>query len=256
MEKILLSKPKISIVNVVASGSLKHGIDLNAIVNAFPKVEYRPQVFPGLVFKLKRPKTATLIFNTGKMVCTGAKSVKEARRAIRKVVRELKREGIIITGKPEIKIQNIVASIDLGMSIDVEECIFAVSCLGKQVMYEPDQFPGAIYRMEEPRCVFLIFSTGKLVCVGTTREADVYKAVENLVTILDDAEVLVRKEGRSGLAKSLRDRILEALKKESLSALELSERLGMKTNYFLSKLEEEGLIEYDFVTDKWHLKRG
>jgi len=129
------------------------------------------------------------------MVCTGAKSERAAGRAIRKVVRELKREGIIVIGKPEIKTQNIVASIDLGMSIDVEEGIFAISCLGKQVMYEPDQFPGAIYRMEDPRCVFLIFGNGKLVCVGTTREADVYKAVENIVTILDDAEVIIRKEG-------------------------------------------------------------
>jgi len=196
MAKTLLSKPKITIQNVVATGSLNHAINLDAIVKAFPKVEWRPQVFPGLVFRLKRPKTATLIFNSGKMVCTGAKSEKAARRAIRKVVRQLKREGIIITGKPEIKIENIVASIDLcDVTIDVEEGIYAISCLGKQVMYEPDQFPGAIYRMEEPRCVFLIFSTGKLVCVGATREADVYKAVENIVTILDDAEVLIRKEG-------------------------------------------------------------
>jgi len=195
MEKTLLSKPEITIQNVVATGSLRHGFDLKAIVKAFPNVEWRPQVFPGLVFRLKRPKTCTLIFDTGSMVCTGAKSEKAARRAIRKVVRELKREGIIITGKPEIKTQNIVASIDLGMSIDVEEGIYAVHGLGKRIMYEPEQFPGAIYRMEEPRCVFLIFSTGKLVCVGATREADVYKAVENFVTILDDAEVLIRKEG-------------------------------------------------------------
>jgi len=142
MEKTVV-KPRIKIQNVVATGSLKHDIDLNAIVKTFPNIEYRPQLFPGLVFRLKRPKIATLIFTTGKMVCTGAKSEREARRAIRKIVRELKREGIIITGKPEIKTQNIVASIDLGMSIDVEEGIYAIACLGKQVMYEPDQFPGA-----------------------------------------------------------------------------------------------------------------
>ena len=197
MEKTLLSKPKITIQNVVATGSLKHGFDLNAIIKAFPHVNYRPEVFPGLPFRLKRPKTCTLIFNSGKMVCTGAKSEKAAGRAIRKVVRELKREGIIIIGKPEIKIQNIVASVDLGnVTIDIEEFIYAVPGLGKQIMYEPEQFPGAIYRMEEPRCVFLIFTTGKLVCVGTTREADIYKAVENIVTILDDTEVLIRKEGQ------------------------------------------------------------
>ena len=198
MEKTLLSKPKITIQNVVATGSLNHAINLDAIVKAFPHVEWRPEVFPGLVFRLKRPKTCTLIFTTGKMVCTGAKSEREARRAIRKVVRELKREGIIITGKPEIKIQNIVASVDLGdVAIDIEDFIYTVSGLGNRIMYEPEQFPGAIYRMQDPKCVFLIFSTGKLVCVGATREADVYKAVENIVTILDDAEVLIRKEVRN-----------------------------------------------------------
>jgi len=90
----------------------------------------------------------------------------------------------------------MVASVDLGdVTIDIEDFIYAVNGLGKQVMYEPDQFPGLIYRMEDPRCVFLIFSAGKLVCVGTTREEDVYKAVENIVTVLEDTEVLTRKEG-------------------------------------------------------------
>jgi len=183
------------IQNVVASAAFNHSVDLDAVVRAFPHVEYRPEVFPGLAFRLKRPKTCTLIFKNGKMVCTGAKSERAAGRAIRKVARELKKAGIIIIGKPEIKIQNIVASVDLGMPIDIEEGIYAISCLGKQVMYEPDQFPGAIYRMETPRVVFLIFSNGKLVCVGAKKEENIYEAVENIITILDDAEVLIRKEG-------------------------------------------------------------
>jgi len=196
MKKTLLSKPRITIPNVVATGSLKHGLDINAILMAFPDVQYRPDVFPGLVFRLKKPKTATLIFHSGKMVCTGAKSERAARGAIRKVIRELKREGIIIIGKPEIKIRNIVATVDLGnISIDLEEFVYAIAGLGKQVMYEPEQFPGAIYRMKDPKCVFLIFSTGKLVCVGIKREADVYKAVGNILPLLEETEVLTRNEG-------------------------------------------------------------
>ena len=100
----------ISIENVVASASLDQKIDLLAIMKVFRNVEYRPKQFPGLVFRLKRPKTATLIFGSGKMVCTGAKSEKMARSAVNKVVRELKNNGIIILGKPKIVIQNIVAS--------------------------------------------------------------------------------------------------------------------------------------------------
>src|SRR3989337_2238970 len=152
-------KATISIENVVASATLNQKVDLNAVVKGYPGVEYRPEQFPGLVFRIKRPKTATLIFNSGKMVCTGAKSEKEARRAVLTVVKELKKGGIIIVSKPELKIQNIVASASLGGRIDLEQ---AVSTLGK-TMYEPEQFPGLIYRMDEPRGAILIFASGNLV---------------------------------------------------------------------------------------------
>ena len=76
--------------------------------------------------------------------------------------------------------------------IDVVEAVYAAHRLGKRIMYEPDQFPGAIYRMEYPQVVFLIFSTGKLVCVGAKTEEDVCRAAENLVTILDENDVLIR----------------------------------------------------------------
>ena len=103
----------VKIQNVVASATLDQKINLLDIMKVFRNVEYRPKQFPGLVFRLKRPKTATLIFGSGKMVCTGAKSEKQARSAVMKVVRELKTNGIIILGKPKIVIQNIVASANL-----------------------------------------------------------------------------------------------------------------------------------------------
>ena len=170
------TKAIIKIQNVVASATLNQRVDLNAVVKSFPGVEYRPEQFPGLVFRIKRPKTATLIFNSGKMVCTGAKSENEARRAVMKVVRDLKKGGIIIINKPELKIQNIVASASLGGRIDLE---LAVSTLVK-TMYEPEQFPGLIYRMDEPKVVILIFASGNLVCTGAKKEQDVYDAVNKL----------------------------------------------------------------------------
>ena len=176
------SKAVINIENVVASATLNQKVDLNAVVKGYPGVEYRPEQFPGLVFRLKRPKTATLIFNSGKMVCTGAKSEKEARRAVMKVVKELKRGGIIIISKPELKIQNIVASAALGGLIDLEKAAYS---LGK-TMYEPEQFPGLIYRMDVPKVVILLFASGKLVCTGAKKEQDVYDAVEKLHVILEE----------------------------------------------------------------------
>jgi len=169
-------KDSIRIENVVASVTLNQRFDLNAIVKSNPGVDYRPEKFPGLVFRLKKPRTATLIFSTGKMVCTGAKSEQKAKLAVKKVVKELKNNGIIILGKPEIKVVNIVSSADLLGRIELEEAAYS---LGK-TMYEPEQFPGLIYRMDEPKVVFLLFASGKIVCTGATKEEDVYKAVAKL----------------------------------------------------------------------------
>jgi transcription initiation factor TFIID TATA-box-binding protein len=180
------TKAIIKIQNVVAAVTLNQKVDLNAVVKSFPGVEYRPEQFPGLVFRLKRPKTATLIFNSGKMVCTGAKSEKESRRAVMTVVKELKKGGIIIISKPDLKVVNIVASASLGGRIDLEQ---AVTTLGK-TMYEPEQFPGLIYRMDEPKVVILVFASGNLVCTGGKKEQEVYDAVHKLHGILEEQNLI------------------------------------------------------------------
>jgi len=180
------TKAIINIQNVVATATLNQRVDLNAVAKSYPGVEYRPDQFPGLVFRLKRPKTATLIFSTGKMVCTGAKSGKESRRAIMKVVKELKKGGIIIISKPDLKVVNIVASAILGGKVDLEK---AVTTLGK-AMYEPEQFPGLIYRMDEPKVVILIFATGNLVVTGAKKEQDVYDAVHKLHESLEEQNLI------------------------------------------------------------------
>ena len=176
----------ISIENVVGTATLHQRIDLNAIVKGNPRVEYRPKQFPGLVYRLKNPKTAILIFNSGKMVCTGAKSENKSKRAVLKVIKELKTAGIIIVGKPEFKIVNIVASVTLSGTIDLEQCAYSL----KKTMYEPEQFPGLIYRMDEPKVVFLIFASGKLVCTGAKKEEDVYNAVNKLQMKLEKNELI------------------------------------------------------------------
>ncbi|RJS83985.1 TATA box-binding protein [Candidatus Bathyarchaeota archaeon] len=176
--------PKITIQNVVASAMVEQEIDLHAIVNAIPNVEYRPEVFPGLALKIRHPKSCILIFNTGKMVCTGTKSVDESFNVVKRVVDQLRKAGIISTDKFEFKVQNIVASVDLGdVTIDIERVVYMIR---KRIMYEPEQFPGAIYRMEDPKVVFLIFSSGKLVCAGAKKEEEVYRAVDKLISILKD----------------------------------------------------------------------
>ena len=126
--------------------------------------------------QLRKPRTSILIFTTGKMVCTGAKSSRKAHKAIKKVVRELKKSGIIIPGKPKIEIVNMVAAANLMGRIELEEA----ACSLERTMYEPEQFPGLIYRVNVPKVVFLIFASEKIVCTGAKKEEDVHAAVENL----------------------------------------------------------------------------
>ena len=179
----------INIENVVATATLHQNIDLNSIVRVFPGVQYRPEEFPGLVYRLRKPKTATLIFGSGKMVCTGAKSERQARKAVMKVVDELKRNGIVILSKPEIQVQNIVASVGLGGYIDLEKLTYSL----KRTMYEPEQFPGLIYRMDDPKVVILVFTSGKLVCTGAKKETEVYRAVTKLRETLEE-KILIKYE--------------------------------------------------------------
>ncbi|MCX8168792.1 MAG: TATA-box-binding protein [Candidatus Methanomethylicia archaeon] len=170
------SKPTVKIENVVASVVLNQYIDLEAITKSIPTVDYNPEQFPGLVFRLDNPKTATLMFSSGKMVCTGAKSEKEVKKAIKKILSILKSKGIIIVGKPKIVIQNIVASANLKTNINLEKAALTL----ENVMYEPEQFPGLIYRMDDPKVVLLLFSSGKMVCTGAKKEEQVYEAVEKI----------------------------------------------------------------------------
>ena len=185
-QSVSLKDLDISVENVVATASLDQMLDLIAIMKVFRNVEYRPKKFPGLVYRLKQPKTATLIFSTGKMVCTGAKSDKLAHSAIRKVVKELKNNGIIILGKPEIKVQNIVATANLHTNIDLE----AAADILDNVLYEPEQFPALIYRMAEPKVVILVFASGKLVCTGAKSVEMVNEAILKLHGILDEYGLL------------------------------------------------------------------
>jgi transcription initiation factor TFIID TATA-box-binding protein len=177
----------IEINNVVATASLNQEFNLIDIFNRFTDVEYRPKQFPGLVFRLKKPKTTTLIFRTGKMVCTGATSANIARSAIRKVVQELKDNGITVSGEPVITVQNMVASANLGHGVDLE----AATDLLDNVMYEPEQFPGLIYRLSEPKTVMLVFSSGKIVCTGGTSNEVVHEAVNKLYAILNEYDLFI-----------------------------------------------------------------
>jgi len=179
---------KIKIENVVASTSLGGKLDLQAIALAIDGAEYEPKQFPGLIYRLKEPKTATLLFSSGKVVCTGGKSLEDVRLAIETVGKQIEAAGIQIKKHPDIEVQNIVATSNLGMKINLNA--IAISLGLEKVEYEPEQFPGLVYRLDEPKVVVLLFSSGKLVCTGARKPSDVEQAVEKITQELKAAGLL------------------------------------------------------------------
>ena len=175
-------RPIIRIENIVATATLDQTLDLGAVARTVSNVEYDPEEFPGLIYRLSKPRLTALIFNSGKMVITGAKSKNQLIDGFKKIIRAFVRHGIIIVGKPRIQIQNIVASASLGVEVDLEKAALTLS----NVMYEPEQFPGLIHRMDDPKVVLLIFSSGKMVITGAKDEEEVNNAVNRIFNKLKE----------------------------------------------------------------------
>jgi transcription initiation factor TFIID TATA-box-binding protein len=174
------SKINVQIVNIVVSTNLEHDIPLEKMAATLSNTEYNPEQFPGLVIRIKDPKTSALIFSSGKVVCTGAKTIEKVHESIQKIIESLKKIGIKIKVKPVINIQNMVASGSIGMDLNLNVLAMKLS----NTEYEPEQFPGLVYKLMEAKATFLLFSNGKVVCTGTKSEEEVHKALELLVKTL------------------------------------------------------------------------
>lgn len=181
---------RIRIENVVASTSLGDQLDLQSIALSLPAAEYEPEQFPGLIYRMREPKTAILLFRSGKVVCTGGKSMQQVVDSVATISKLIRAGGQKILAHPKIQIQNIVATSDLGSEINLNTVAIALGL--DRVEYEPEQFPGLVFRLDEPRVVLLLFGSGKLVCTGARRPSDVHLAVQKITKELQDAGLLRR----------------------------------------------------------------
>ncbi|NIM46991.1 MAG: TATA-box-binding protein [Candidatus Aenigmarchaeota archaeon] len=164
---------RIKIENVVASASLGVPVKLEKLVANLDGIEYEPEQFPGLVMRLKDPKAAALIFSSGKIVCTGAKSPKDAKLVIAKIVKRMNRLGMKIPKNYKVQLENIVASAKLDRELNLNNIAFTL----ENTEYEPEQFPGLVMRIDDPRVTFLLFGSGKIICTGGRSIQDVKRAV-------------------------------------------------------------------------------
>jgi len=171
----------VKVENVVASGKLQQNLDLNQISGTIPGARYNPQRFPGLFYNLKKPKSMLLMFNSGKIISMGTRSIRQAKKAILNGVKELQSTGTVILNEPKIEIQNMVACADLRTRIDLEDIATKLT----RTIYEPENFPGLIYMMDEPKVTLLLFTTGKVVCAGAKSEAAICSAIVKMRQTLE-----------------------------------------------------------------------
>lgn len=171
--------PKIEVRNVVVSVKFADKLDLKSL-KALPRAEYKPKNFPGVVYYMDKPKASFLIFGSGKMNCVGANSLENAKKAIKLMVSKLKEVGVKTYEKPEITVQNMVASADLGRELNLNTIAYSTPT----TEYGPEQFPGLVYRMEDPKIVFLLFAKGKVVITGAKSLEKARKGLKKLVEML------------------------------------------------------------------------
>ncbi len=173
-----MAKPgsDLKVQNIVATTSLGKPISLTKLARMQSNTEYNPEQFPGLVLRVKKPKSAVLVFSSGNLVCTGTKSIAQVKEVIQAVIRQIAKIGVRITDKPKITVQNIVASGSINLTLNLN--LLALQL--ENTEYEPEQFPGLVYKLAEPTATFLLFSNGKLVCTGTKNKEQLEDSMRQL----------------------------------------------------------------------------
>ncbi|XP_075049644.1 TATA box-binding protein-like 2 [Mixophyes fleayi] len=166
--------------NIVSTVNLACKLDLKRIALHARNAEYNPKRFAAVIMRIREPRTTALIFSSGKMVCTGAKSEDQSRLAARKYARIVQKLGFPAKFL-DFKIQNMVGSCDVKFPIRLEGLVLTHQQFSS---YEPELFPGLIYRMVKPRIVLLIFVSGKVVLTGAKERSEIYEAFENIYPIL------------------------------------------------------------------------
>ena len=168
----------LKIENIVASGAIAESIDLVEFSGKVRNCELNKKRFPGAVYHIADPKIACLVFSSGKIVMTGIRNDAALADGLAIVIQSLKDAGIKPLKEPRVMITNMVCSYNLDRYINLNK--LAVTFNVENVEYEPEQFPGLVYRIIDPKIVVLIFSSGKIILTGGKNLDDVRKGLDVL----------------------------------------------------------------------------
>ena len=168
----------LKIENIVASGVIADSIDLVELSNKVKNCELNKKRFPGAVYRIEDPKIASLIFSSGKIVLTGIRNNKALTDGLAIIIKSLNEAGIDTLKEPKVAITNMVCSYDFGKYININNVVVTLNL--ENIEYEPEQFPGLVYRIKDPKIVVLIFSSGKIILTGGKNLKDVKKGIDVL----------------------------------------------------------------------------
>ncbi len=174
----------LKIENIVASGVIADEIDLAEISSKIEGCELNTKRFPGAVYRIDEPRMASLIFSSGKVVLTGIRNEESLGEGLNKVLSSLKEAGVNILPVPKVAVTNIVCSYDIGRFINLNRVVAKLSL--EAIEYEPEQFPGLVYRIKDPKIVALLFSSGKIILTGGKNLTDVKKGLDVLEASIKD----------------------------------------------------------------------
>ncbi|ADN35845.1 TATA-box binding family protein [Methanolacinia petrolearia DSM 11571] len=168
----------LKIENIVASGVIADSIDLEDIAEKIENCELNKKKFPGAVFRIENPKVAVLVFSSGKIVMTGIRREEDLKLGLDYLMKELKAAGVSTFDVPDVAITNMVCSYDTEKQINLNRIVVALNL--ENIEYEPEQFPGLVYRLDDPKIVALLFSSGKVILTGGRNLDDVRAGLDKL----------------------------------------------------------------------------
>jgi len=168
----------LKIENIVASGAIADSIDLEIISKNIDGCELNTKRFPGAVYRIENPKIASLIFSSGKVVLTGIRDTDSLDKGLLLIIDKMKNAGITCFDEPRVAITNIVCSYDIGNKINLNKVVMTLNL--ENIEYEPEQFPGLVYRISDPKIVALLFSSGKIILTGGKNMEDIKKGLNYL----------------------------------------------------------------------------
>ena len=172
----------LNVVNLLATSRFAEYIDLDHF-SIETGLDFDPDRFPGMTYKLENPKVCALIFRSGRIVITGAKKIEDVESALEQTYHSLVGKGCPLWTKYDYEVGNVVVTHDLGRELNLAHLTLSLPMARTE--WEPEQFPGLIYRLGGMSAVCLIFSSGKCVITGNNSLDDAQEAVNTLITDLE-----------------------------------------------------------------------